>query len=192
MFSKKRVLSHNNDISYSNYNSNLIGTTILKTIKQSFNTIESENKVIDKFKSYNEFLKINGAYYKYYTCHPNTNIDPDTNTNSNCVIKPTFNLYDANISFVDLIDSNSNINSCKQMNNILYPNILNKDINKPNLMFPSHINLNNWCNQNSKNDTCFLDDNLYNNTIVSNNDQPCNLTHYSNKCNCKKAKPLFI
>lgn len=88
MTSKQRVFSNSYTTDYIEYIKNKQGIENLKAIKYN-----PRNKLINKFISYEQFIILSKSYYKY------KNVD-------NCVLYPTKNLYNSNISYI-----NKNINN---------------------------------------------------------------------------------
>lgn len=174
--SKQKVFSTDNTIHYNDYIKIKGGNEYLKSIK--FN---SDNKIINKFKSYQEFITLSKSFYNKSTSNY---LDNDA-----CTIYATQNLYNANVSYNDSICYLEKENSCSSKQ-ILYPCGIYKDTPKSNMYFPYKINIDKWCINNGK---CYQD-------LETCSEKNCNCKKKTEesiqkKCKtglCKNAKPLFI
>ena len=152
MSSKQRVFSHNNSCDYIDYLRIKKGETILKNIKINHQKNPTPNIRLDRFISYNDFLNITKAYYKY-------------KNNDLCNYHLLTDIYNTNKSFITHQKVIEHVNTCnycyenvypsismdkltcKQLFNILYPYGVYTNNCESNIYFPNHIDLNNWCNK---------------------------------------------
>lgn len=174
--SKQKVFSTDNTIHYNDYIKIKGANEYLKSIK--FN---SNNKIINKFKSYEEFITLSKSFYNKSTSNYLL-------SNDICSIHATQNLYNANISYNDACYLEKE-NPCSKQ--FLYPCGIYKDTPKSNMYFPYKINIDKWCINNGK---CYQDleicseKNCYNCKKKTDNST-------QKKCKtglCKNAKSLFI
>ncbi len=99
MTSKQRVFSHDTTIDYIEYIKNKQGVENLKTIKNNDN-----NVMLNKFASYEQFINLSKSYYKY-------------NALDCCIIQPTQNLYNSNISYINQTQHRNKNNHSTQTKN---------------------------------------------------------------------------
>jgi hypothetical protein len=197
MTSKQRVFSRENDINYHDYTQNKNGIVLLNNAKNKCN-----NKVLNKFINYNEFLTMTKSYYKYLF-------------QNKCIMTPPKNLYDSNTSYISYkkyidhistCDDCNNVNhilndNCTQLKNVLYPYGLYPTDQNKKIYYPNSIDLKCWCN-----DTRFTkplciysnsNSNINNNSVWNysdNNNKNCNNCNNYNIDDdlCKTRKKLFI
>ena len=143
MTTKQKVFSHENNKNYIDYLAIKNGEMFLKKKKENF-----ENRFLNRFISYQEFLNITKAYYQ------------DKNRNS-CCFYPISNMYQTNSSFINTEASSFSLNSLA-CNKNLGSYVSNT---RSPIYFPNLIDLNKWC-FNEKKEICDL--NLYINVDLQN------------------------
>jgi len=141
MTSKQRVFSRGNDINYHDYTQNKNGIELLKNAKN-----KCDNKVLNKFINYNQFLTMTKSYYKYLF-------------ENKCIMTPPKNLYDSNNSYIcykkyidhiSTCDDCNNAydivnNKCKEIKNVIYPYGLYPTDQNKKIYYPNTIDLKCWC-----------------------------------------------
>jgi len=176
-YCKQRVFSHKDSYNYIDYLKIKNGEIILKNHKMN-----NPNITLNRFISYQDFLNITKAYYKYKNNHIcNLHLLTDMyNTNS------SFITYQKILEHVDNCDYCSTYNShfpladikCNKLLNILYPYGVYQNINESNIYYPSNMNLNEWCNKEKKNcdqSEQYIDTNIQTNYNIQYED-----TYYEN------------
>ena len=171
MTSKHRVFSNNNDTNYIEYIKNKQGIENLKAIKYS-----SENININRFNNYEQFIIFSKSYYKY----------KDLNC---CQIKPTQNLFNSNISYINnnhlFSKLEHNNNECILLKQVLYPYGHYQSNKVSNMYFPYKINLDNWCLKKKQCELYTFSNNM-NNKNDNGHDNNCN-NNNCNNCNCNNC-----
>lgn len=181
--SKKRVFANDHTIFYTDYIPLKNGIVCLRTIKSD---PSSRNAVLNRFVSYKQFQTLTDAYYLYSQCknHPKCQTDSIRNINNSY---KSFFKYNNNYSL-------KYPSECDK--NYIYPKGL-IDYNKNDIfLFPSKLEMANWCNvEHNKCNEC----EIINPQII--NPDKCqtdNGTHHiENNCTCKtglckNARNLFI
>ena len=152
MTSKQRVFSHSTDINYNDYIKNKNSIEIFKNIKNNqghYHSYNPNDLIIKKFANHQDLINFTKTYYNYINLNKYS-------------LKATKNLYDSNISIVDvnvIINNlnkenahcndcnNSNYyNECSKLSQVLYPEsyYVTNDLSG-GLYLHFNLDLNKWC-----------------------------------------------
>jgi len=152
MTSKQRVFSHSTDINYNDYIKNKNSIEIFKNIKNNqghYHSYNPNDLIIKKFANHQDLINFTKTYYNYINLNKYS-------------LKATKNLYDSNISIVDvnvIINNlnkenahcndcnNSNYyNECLDLSQVLYPESYYVSNNLSGGMYLHfNLDLNKWC-----------------------------------------------
>ena len=178
--SKKRVFANDKTIYYTDYIPLKNGIVCLRTIKSD---PLSKNAVLNRFVSYDQFQTLSDAYYLYLKCkkHPNCYTDS---------IRNMTNSYKSFIKYNKDCTVN-NHSECDK--NYIYPKGLIHNNKNDIFLFPSKLEMENWCN--SVNEIC--NECIITNPHIINPNHCSNNTHCGchNTCKtglCKNTRNLFI
>jgi hypothetical protein len=178
--SKQRVFSHKDIYDYKDYLKLKSGELMLKNMKTKVkNRNQIQNSYLNRFNSYQDFLNVSKAYYKY-------------KNNPKCTYQLLKDVYNTNNSFIlcnpllehikdcacccNIEKKEVELNplymesiKCNKLLEIIYTYGVYKSTEEANVYFPSCINIQNWCS-NKKPDPCdsyneFIDINIQNNFV---------------------------
>jgi len=176
--SKQRVFSHKDTYDYKDYLKLKSGELMLKNIKSNVKN-RNQNINLNRFNSYQDFLNVTKAYYKY-------------KNNPKCTYQLLKDVYNTNSSFIlcnpilehikdcacccNIEKKEVELNplymesiKCNKLLEIIYTYGVYKSTEEANVYFPNCINIQNWCS-NKKPDPCdsyneFIDINIQNNFV---------------------------
>jgi len=152
MTSKQRVFSHSTDtdINYNDYIKNKNSIEIFKNIKNNHGHSHNPNNlIIKKFANHQDLINFTKTYYKYVNLNKYS-------------LEATMNLYNSNISVVD-VNLNNNLkrenddcndcnnsnyyNECLKLSQVLYPEsyYVSNNLSGGGVYLHFNLDLNKWC-----------------------------------------------
>jgi hypothetical protein len=150
MTSKQRVFSQSTDINYNDYIKNKNSIEIFKNIKNNHGHSHNPNNlIIKKFTNHQDLINFTKTYYKYVNLNKYS-------------LEATMNLYNSNISIVD-VNLNNNLkrenddcndchnsnyyNECLKLSQILYPEsyYVSNNLSGGGVYLHFNLDLNKWC-----------------------------------------------
>lgn len=138
-----RPFANNNNINFNDYINN-------KKSIEKLKNIQSQNRNLNQFLSYSDFIQLTKTFYKYSNVLSEIINEPLSlydSPNSTIIYNNVIN-HIQNCSYCKRCQNSLQITNCKEIKNTLYSlynleNGLNKK--KNGILFPSKINIQEWC-----------------------------------------------
>lgn len=144
MKNKNQLFSKSYEINFTDYNREKKAVTILKAVKK-----EDPNTTIKYFFSYNDFIILTKAYFKFLRRKKCIQLKPPEsllNTNTSLLL---FNKVQEHLNQCQFCHNSDNLCSfdCEQLKGILYPYGKYESIDDDcdNMRFPVPLDMSKWC-----------------------------------------------